>query len=222
MIKFVTFADIVSLLNALFGFFALLMLFSKEFNIAFSLIFLALLADGLDGVIARRINKGKMGEYLEAMADMISLSIAPILFVYCQYYTALISSIFLQGVFYAIFIFFIICSIIRLSSFHMLKDKRSFIGLPASASTIFILVLAYVNIDYLYLLSLILIISLFMISQIRFPKPTIKVNTIAALLIILSILFQDTFNSLFLILLFIALSIYSIGGPIYLKYKKFV
>ncbi len=66
MIKLLSVADVISLTNALFGFLAILMLFSSEMNLAFSFILLALLADGLDGIVARKTRKGELGEYMEA------------------------------------------------------------------------------------------------------------------------------------------------------------
>ena len=75
----VSLADIITLINAIFGFLAIIMLLKDEIRIAFSFILLALLADGLDGVIARKLNTGKIGDYLEAMADMTSMAIAPMI-----------------------------------------------------------------------------------------------------------------------------------------------
>ena len=73
MIKLLSIADVVSLTNAILGFLAILMIFSNETRLAFSFILLALLADGLDGIVARKLGKSDIGEYLESMADMTSL-----------------------------------------------------------------------------------------------------------------------------------------------------
>ena len=91
MIKLLSIADLVTLLNAMLGFLALLLVFSNEFQLAASLILLGLLADGLDGMVARRFGTGKIGESLEPLADMISLSIAPLVLFYKMYYDSVVS-----------------------------------------------------------------------------------------------------------------------------------
>ena len=75
MIKLISFADIISMINACLGFLAIVMLFLKEMQLSLSFIFIAILTDGLDGIVARKTRNGELGEYLEAMADMTSLSI---------------------------------------------------------------------------------------------------------------------------------------------------
>ena len=92
MLKLLSIADFISLTNAIFGFFSILILFTSfiedinlRFHISFSFILLGLLADGLDGIVARRFGKSEIGEYLEAMADMTTLVIAPAVFVYMSY-----------------------------------------------------------------------------------------------------------------------------------------
>ena len=217
MIRLISFADVITIINAVFGFLAIIMLFSNQIRISFSLILLALLADGLDGIVARKTGKGKAGEYLEAMADMISLSIAPMIFVYKRYNDTILSEQYFHMLVLGIFILFLICSVIRLSSFHILKDKKYFIGLPASASTIFILILAFLQIYLIYILPFIAVISFAMISPIRFPKPGLKIDATAAGLIIITLVMGNIYNGIAPILLFTALLIYAIIGPLYIR-----
>ncbi len=222
MVKFLTFADLFSLINGCLGFLAIIVLFSfiPSFDViraAFSLILLALLADGLDGIIARKKRASELGEYLEAMADMISMGIAPSIFVFKIYYDAGSSGLFLQFAFILVLILFIICSIIRLSSFHLMKNETYFVGIPASASTIFLLIAAFIKINYLYILALIIILSFATISNIRFPKPRIKVNAIATILIVTTLVMGDIFNHIAPLLLFSALAIYVLAGPFYVR-----
>ena len=95
MIKLLSVADMVTLLNAVLGFLALLLVFSNHLQLAASLILLGLLADGLDGLVARRLGNGQIGEHLEAIADMVSLSIAPLALLYAMYYDAVVSELYL-------------------------------------------------------------------------------------------------------------------------------
>jgi len=225
MIKFLTFADVFSLINGCLGFLAIIILFSfitsfDVIRVSFSFILLALLADGLDGIIARKKRASELGEYLEAMADMISMGIAPSVFVFKIYYDSSSSGLFLQFAFIIVLILFVICSIIRLSSFHLMKNEAYFVGIPASASTIFLLIAAFIKINYLYILALIIILSFATISNIRFPKPGIKVNAIASILIITTLVMGELYNNLAPLLLFSALAIYVLAGPFYVRRLK--
>lgn len=216
MLKLLTIADAFSLLNASFGFLAIFSILFDEQRLSFSFIFLALLADGLDGIIARRWGGGKMGEPLEAMADMLSLSIAPLLFglwfairVYSVDHIVIVFSLSVGFV-------FLICSAIRLASFRVLKDQSFFVGLPASVSTILIVGFAYLHVDILVYLIIILVLSVAMISSIKFPKPSIHMNIVASMLIVLTLGLYTTFSNISIILLLIAMFFYSIVGPVYL------
>ena len=223
MIKLLSIADFISISNAILGFLAIIMLFLIEIHYSFSLILLAMITDGIDGLVARRRKHSNLGEYMEAMGDMISLVIAPALFVYQTYSKDIIISNnniqhLLLILVLTIFLFF---NIIRLSSFHIMKEKKNFIGLPASASTIIILIISYLKIEYIYLTIILLIISFMLISNIRFPKPNHIINLIATALIIISILIGKQFNGIALLLLLVAIMIYSILGPVYIyKFKK--
>ena len=124
MIKLVSIADIISLTNAIFGFFAILFLLSDliateemRLRISFSFILLALLADGLDGIVARKTRKSDIGEYLESMADMTSLTIAPAIFIYVVYHDLVLCCIYSYIYLLIALIVFLLFGIIRLASF---------------------------------------------------------------------------------------------------------
>ena len=220
MIKLLSIADFVSLANAIFGFLAILMIFLNEIHLSFFFILIALLADGLDGIVARKTRKGELGEYMEAMADMISLSIAPSFFVYNIYHDFVSKCVYYHSLLVVILIVFLSLSIVRFASFHIIKEKKFFVGLPASAGTIFILVLSFLKIEFMYILPCIVVISIAMVSPLRFPKIGWKIGTIAAVLILLTLIMGDIYYSIAPILLIIALAIYAIAGPIYVRKKS--
>ena len=220
MIKLLSIADFVSLANAIFGFLAILMIFLNEMRLSFFFILIALLADGLDGIVARKTRKGELGEYMEAMADMISLSIAPSFFVYNIYHDFVSKCVYYHSLLVVILIVFLSLSIVRFASFHIIKEKKFFVGLPASAGTIFILVLSFLKIEFMYIFPCIVVISIAMISPLRFPKIGWKIGTIAAVLILLTLIMGDIYYSIAPILLIIALAIYAIAGPIYVRKKS--
>ena len=224
MIKFLSIADVISLTNAIFGFFAILFLISDlicvelRLRVSFSFILLALLADGLDGIVARKTGKSDIGEYLESMADMTSLVIAPAVFIYAIYHDVVSGCIYYRSCLVVALIVFLSSSIIRLASFHIMKQSKFFVGLPASASTIILLILAFLKIEFVYILPVIIIISLAMVSNVRFPKPGYKVNGIAAILILLTLIMGKSYQGIAPLLLLTAILVYAIGGPIYTKF----
>jgi CDP-diacylglycerol--serine O-phosphatidyltransferase len=221
MIKLVSVADLISLTNVIFGFIAIIFLISDlidneelRLRLSFSFILLALLADGLDGVVARKTRNSDIGEYLESIADMTSLIIAPSIFIYFVYHDFLSSYIYNYIYLMIALVLFLSLGAIRLASFHKMKSKKIFLGLPASVSTIILLVFSYFEVSFILILALIIILSLLMISNIRFPKPGLKINAIAAILIILSIILGKELYGFALILLITAILFYSIIGPV--------
>jgi len=225
MINLLSFADVVSLTNSILGFLSIVMIFLGETYLAFSFILLAILADGLDGAVARKTKHSDLGEYMEAMADMISLGIAPSVFVYNNYLKNIMisESIYWHSLLVIVLIVFLSFSIIRLASFHIKREETFFIGLPASASTIIIIILTYFNIEFNYIFAVIFLTSLAMISNVRFPKPTIKINAIATIFIIFTIIIGKNFEGIFPKFLLLLIILYTLAGPIYLlKRRKFL
>jgi CDP-diacylglycerol--serine O-phosphatidyltransferase len=227
MIKHASIADLISLLNVGFGFLAIFILLIDEsfvgsirIHIAFSLILLALLADGLDGIVARKTKSGKLGDYIESMADMTSMSIAPLVFLYSVYHSDITSDALFLIVVGGVFLFYLSSGVIRLASFHLMKQDQYFIGLPASAATIILLVLAYLKIPLLAILGSVIILSFLLVSSIPFPKTDTRMNGIATILIFGAIVFSDMFSSFFLYLLLFSIVLYSLAGSIFIFTKK--
>ena len=219
MIKLLSVADVITIMNAVLGFLAILLIFSNQFQLAAAFILLGLLADGLDGIVARRIGNGQMGEFLETIADTISLSIAPLYLLYKIHYDVILSSFSLHVVLVAVFLFSLICSMLRLSSFSALKEKRIFVGLPTSANGIFIVFCAFLNVDLWYIVPFIMLFAWLMISPIRFPKHGLKSDIVATAFILGTIVLNFIYSDIAPYLLIFGLSLYVIVGPLYL-YKK--
>ncbi len=219
MLKNLSLADFLSITNALFGFFSIIILFTSlidsidlKIHLSFSFILLGLLADGLDGVVARRFGKSNIGEYLEAMADVTTLVVAPSIFVYFSYLDLVTFNISRHIYLLFAILLFVFFGFVRLASFSLMKEKKLFVGLPASVSTIIILVLSYVKIEFVLILPVVIIIGAAMASNITFPKPKKYINAIAAVLIFISIFFGYFFSFLTIFLL-IGVCIYSFIGP---------
>jgi CDP-diacylglycerol--serine O-phosphatidyltransferase len=64
--------DIATVMNALLGTAAIFTAHAGNFRLAFVLILLAAVADGIDGYLARMNYGSPIGEYLDSLADGIS------------------------------------------------------------------------------------------------------------------------------------------------------
>ncbi|ELZ14009.1 CDP-alcohol phosphatidyltransferase [Natrinema thermotolerans DSM 11552] len=69
-------ADAVTIANAALGFVAVVVA-AVDIELAARLILLAAIADGLDGILARRYGGTEAGPYLDSLADVASFALAP-------------------------------------------------------------------------------------------------------------------------------------------------
>ncbi|AGB32570.1 CDP-alcohol phosphatidyltransferase [Natrinema pellirubrum DSM 15624] len=69
-------ADAVTIANAALGFVAVVVA-AVDIDLAARLILLAAIADGLDGILARRYGGTEAGPYLDSLADVASFALAP-------------------------------------------------------------------------------------------------------------------------------------------------
>lgn len=74
-------ADVVTLANASLGVAAMAVALSGQLDLVARLLLLAAVADGLDGIVARRWGGSSIGPTLDAMADVVSFGAAPAVFV---------------------------------------------------------------------------------------------------------------------------------------------
>ena len=218
VVKQISIADYVTMINAVCGFLSIIFILENKIHLSFSLILLSIIFDGLDGIISRRTYHSDIGVHLDSMADLISMIFATSIFVYFSYFKNVYNNIFYY-IFILILIFFILCGIIRLASFYLNKNDKYFLGLPAPASAIILITLSYINLNFYYMLLVLIITSFAMISSIHFLKPKIIMNAIASVLIVLVIIFGNSFNSIIIFIFLLNILLYSIVGPIYLKIR---
>lgn len=76
-----TAADGATLTNAVIGFLAVI-LAPVDHELAARLILIAAVADGVDGILARRFGGSEVGPYLDSLADVSSFTLAPAALVY--------------------------------------------------------------------------------------------------------------------------------------------
>jgi CDP-diacylglycerol--serine O-phosphatidyltransferase len=173
---------------------------NAEFETAAWLIFLSLIFDGLDGRVARLTNScSKFGMEFDSLADIVSFGVAPALLTYLY-----------AGVHYGRFgivvvALFVILGAIRLARFNVMSssvEPSVFIGVPIPTAAVFIslLILFFHKYEFsgsgVLILVFSLIVSLLMVSNIRYPSfkkidPTKK--SIKKIFIVITIVFSLVF-----------------------------
>jgi len=109
----------------------------EEFSLALSLLFIAMLVDALDGVLARKFKLERdFGRYLDGFVDVFDYLAVPSLFLYQWGFNTWYYSIVL--------VLFIVAGVVRLSVFNEIgnvKDETSglaYLGMPVFWSVIFL------------------------------------------------------------------------------------
>ena len=206
IIRLIRLPDLITILNILFGFTAILLVLNNGVGSAIVLILAAALADGMDGAVARRVEFGVFGEHLDSFADAISFGIAPAVIYYA------VASSDHHAIVCAFSAAYLICGILRLVRFGILDDPE-FRGLPITAAGTFAVLLLYL-VDSPYLVTgVFAILSVLMISNIRYPKVrslTILVP-LAAIFILAIVAHFIGFYNWFAWILFILIGIYMIS-----------
>ncbi|MEM2176504.1 MAG: CDP-diacylglycerol--serine O-phosphatidyltransferase [Archaeoglobaceae archaeon] len=172
----VSLADSLSILNALFGFSALVYAI-YDFEKSFTFFYLALIADGLDGFVASKTEKGKLGKELDSLADVVSFAIFP----------AFIMFIFNEALF-AFAALNLAFSLLRLARFNVLNAEH-FFGIPTSVNAILITSVIRFEVAFELLAILSIISSILMITDLKYPRLKSQYLAILGISVVLTIFF---------------------------------
>lgn len=162
------FANVVTILNIVFGTLSIIYILADDFRMAALLILVAAVMDGADGKIARRLDStSELGKELDSLCDLVSFGVAPAILLFAQVLHGLFPTL---GVLCCIL--FVVCGALRLARFNILNIHEYFLGIPI---TIAGLLLAIVSLLAAYIspgviLLLVFVLSLLMVSNIRIPK----------------------------------------------------
>ena len=195
MKSFIALSDIISLLNMASGFLAIIFSINQELNIAAILMIIAIMFDSADGWVARKINRQDelgFGKNIDSLSDIVSFGVAPAIFLYSCINTT--PSIF-QIIVVLVSLLIVVCGVLRLTRYNVIAgkiDTQDFIGFPIPGIS---LIMASFYLSGLFnpyvALVLAIIVSLIMISNIRYPKfdnmPLIAISCVLILLLILQV-----------------------------------
>lgn len=157
ILKLIKLPDLFSILNALFGFTAILFVLGgtsvteKALKDALILILLAVVADGLDGIVARNVESSPLGKYLDSLADMLSFGVAPAIVIYVASKNYFAIPAMYINVVLAFCGAYVISGMLRLARFNakesrfsfstgflLEKEKAYFEGFPITGSATFL------------------------------------------------------------------------------------
>ncbi len=164
----------LTLCGMFFGFYAILSCFKGNYVHAGWAILIAMVFDGLDGWVARLTNSAtQFGIELDSLSDLVAFGIAPSVMVFSWTLSPF------GRIGWAVSFLYISCGALRLARYNIQKDsteKKYFTGMPipAAASVLASLVIFYHSQweippeKSIFTLFLTILLSLFMISTLRF------------------------------------------------------
>lgn len=141
--------NILTLSNLFLGCMAIVAIFNAKLEWAGFYVFLALIADFLDGFSARAFKAySELGKQLDSLADMVSFGVVPGMILFTLFYMGVSSSdineeLLLTGQYFMFIV--TLFSALRLAKFNI--DPRQttyFIGLPTPANTLMIISLPFI------------------------------------------------------------------------------
>jgi CDP-diacylglycerol--serine O-phosphatidyltransferase len=183
--------DIVTILNALCGVIAIIVVLDGFTYLAPLLILIAAVADGADGQLARRFSSSEIGGNLDSLADAISFGAAPVIITYSFAVETQAQQVLLPAM-----LFYFICGILRLARFNTMHlGMNAFSGLPITAGGIavasYLLIGERLFNPYIMVI-LAIVLGILMISNVTYLKAR-KRN----MLVSLTLIFAATIVSYF-------------------------
>ena len=195
MKSFIGISDIISLLNMSSGFLSIICSINNNLNLAAILMIIAIMFDSSDGWVARKTNRHDelgFGKNIDSLSDIVSFGVAPAIFIYSCINTT--PGIF-QTIVILVALLIVVCGVLRLTRYNVIADiidTNGFIGFPIPGIS-FILATYYLSGLFHPYVGLILsiIVSLLMISNVKYPKfdnmPMIGISVVLIILMILPI-----------------------------------
>ena len=192
MKSFIALSDIISLLNMSSGFLSIIFSLNHNFSIAAILMIIAIIFDSADGWVARKINRQDelgFGKNIDSLSDIVSFGVAPAVFLYSCINTT--PGIF-QIVVTLVSLLIVVCGVLRLTRYNVIAgkiDTQDFIGFPNPGMSLVMGSYYLTGLFNPYVAILLsIIVSLLMISNIRYPKfdniPVIAASCVLILLLI--------------------------------------
>ncbi|GGG90711.1 CDP-diacylglycerol--serine O-phosphatidyltransferase [Paenibacillus radicis (ex Gao et al. 2016)] len=155
--------------NLFLGIVAIILVFNEKPEHAAMMVIIAMLLDGVDGRVARALNvQSEFGKELDSLSDVISFGVAPAFIMYVVAFQNLNPTVA-----WIITALFPICGALRLARFNVVSCAPGyFIGLPipAAGGVLATMALFKNDISVTILLGSTLVLSLLMVSTVKYPN----------------------------------------------------
>jgi archaetidylserine synthase len=212
--------DFVSLMNAGFGFIALIAVAYDDFTVAAGMVLVGAIADGLDGIIARRTTSGELGVDIDSLSDIVSFGIAP---AFLAHYVARDTSLVLS----LVPIVFVLAALVRLAAYNVQDaDVPGFTGVPSTFAGVFVVVLFLSGVPDLFgaeglvLVASTVVLAYMMLVEISYPDIRDKHAVGAGAVVALTVLFPHAYGAVLAKVLLVALVGYFVFAPRYYSHPS--
>ncbi|MDD3492954.1 MAG: CDP-alcohol phosphatidyltransferase family protein [Candidatus Thermoplasmatota archaeon] len=186
VVALLSFADSFTVLNGMLGIFAIFLLLSGHLRWAFSFILLAVLADGLDGTVARRYGSS-VGLYMDEFADTISFCVAPAVMVFVAYDASFSVSLHNVALLFAGGLF-VLCGMLHLVRYH-LGEEPYFVGITTPAAALTVVAISILGLPWWMAVGAMVAHAVLLVSPLPYPRlegwlaaPAVAVIVVAAAL----------------------------------------
>lgn len=180
--------DIVTMISCGTAISGIILAINSRIELSIICLILSGICDVFDGVLARKrknsIQQIRYGEQLDSLSDIVAFGVLPVIITICNGMNNI--------VYYPIYIFYVLCGLIRLAYFNMLiheddTDKKCFLGLPITSIAIiypiFYIICKFAYKYSSYILGLMLVvIGLLYVLKIKVKKPSIELRIVLAIL----------------------------------------
>jgi len=176
--------DYATLLALVLSWFAVVLLLKSLFFASLGVAVFALMADMMDGFLARKYGGSSFGKYIDSFLDVILYLLYPSLFLFILGLSNIISAIVLA--------IFITAGVLRLARFTAQgfeedKGQRYYRGMPVFWNLLWLYIIALLfrrGLSHWLIVDIaVIVISWLMVSTIRVPKPGSYLFLIPLLLI---------------------------------------
>ena len=160
--------NLVTMLNLVFGMFSIVATLEGRYECAVWCIILAMIADGMDGRVARYLNEtSELGKELDSLCDLVSFGVAPAILAYSfQLY-----EYGFVGILAAVF--FAACGAFRLARFNVNTGvvKGYFMGVPIPAGGCVLAAFIYmgIHLEAWMFIALVLLFGYLMVNTVKYP-----------------------------------------------------
>lgn len=232
LLRMLTLADYFTLWNGLLGFSSIVAASYGATRIAFSLLLLAVLADGVDGALARLgYGGGRLGDKLDTLSDLVSFCVAPAFL----FYTAFAGTEFFPQVplpawlqpeawglasLLGVCVLYLLAGMLRLARFDYLRGGARhdyFVGVTTPSAAVVVASVSLLRWDTTPAIIVLLAISGLMISRLRLPKIRGSLTLPAVGILVASAVLGDAFNNVAPLALLVFTLAYLLLGPGYVR-----